>query len=418
MKKLIIEGNKTLKGEIHVSGAKNSVVALIPASILTSGKCIIKNVPNISDVQNLIEMMEYLGSEIKFENETIYIDNKNVRNETIGENHSKKMRASYYFMGSLLGRFNEAKISFPGGCVIGERPIDYHISGFEKLGSKVFIENGDTYAFNAEKLIGTDIILNKASVGATINIMLASVKAEGTTNIINAAMEPEIKNIADFLISMGAKIKGAGTSKITIEGVKELGDGQITVIPDRIEAGTFAIMAALLGDNLTIKGAKKEYINALIKKLKEAGVKIKSSKDDLIISKCDSLKSINVRTDVYPAFPTDLGQPMSTFLTQCEGTSIFEETIYENRMRHIKYLNEMGANIKLKDRTATIKGKTKLVGKNVEATDLRAGAAMLVAGMIAEGTTKIINIEHILRGYENIVEKLSKVGASIKLVDE
>ena len=418
MKKLIIEGNKILKGEIKVSGAKNSVVALIPASILTSGKCIIKNVPNISDVQNLIEMMEYLGSEIKYIDDTIYIDNKNVRNETIGENFSKKMRASYYYMGSLLGKYREAKISFPGGCVIGERPIDYHISGFEKLGSKVFIENGDTYSISAEKLVGADIIFKKASVGATLNIMFASVKAEGTTNIINAAMEPEIKNVADFLISMGAKIDGAGTNKITIEGVQELGDGEITVLPDRIEAGTFAIMASLLGDKLTIKDVNKDHINALLKKLKESGVKVKSSKNDLIISKCDNLKSVNVKTDVYPAFPTDLGQPMSTFLTQCEGISIFEETIYENRMRHIKYLNEMGANIKLKDRIATIKGKTPLKGKEVEATDLRAGAAMLVAGMIADGITTITNIEHILRGYENIVEKLSKVGASIKLVDE
>lgn len=418
MKKLIIEGNKILKGEIKVSGAKNSVVALIPASILTSGKCIIKNVPNISDVQNLIEMMEYLGSEIKYIDDTIYIDNKNVRNETIGENFSKKMRASYYYMGSLLGKYREAKISFPGGCVIGERPIDYHISGFEKLGSKVFIENGDTYSISAEKLVGADIIFKKASVGATLNIMFAAVKAEGTTNIINAAMEPEIKNVADFLISMGAKIDGAGTNKITIEGVQELGDGEITVLPDRIEAGTFAIMASLLGDKLTIKDVNKDHINALLKKLKESGVKVKSSKNDLIISKCDNLKSVNVKTDVYPAFPTDLGQPMSTFLTQCEGISIFEETIYENRMRHIKYLNEMGANIKLKDRIATIKGKTPLKGKEVEATDLRAGAAMLVAGMIADGITTITNIEHILRGYENIVEKLSKVGASIKLVDE
>ena len=418
MKKLIIEGNKILKGEIKVSGAKNSVVALIPASILTSGKCIIKNVPNISDVQNLIEMMEYLGSEIKYIDDTIYIDNKNVRNETIGENFSKKMRASYYYMGSLLGKYREAKISFPGGCVIGERPIDYHISGFEKLGSRVFIENGDTYSISAEKLVGADIIFKKASVGATLNIMFAAVKAEGTTNIINAAMEPEIKNVADFLISMGAKIDGAGTNKITIEGVQELGDGEITVLPDRIEAGTFAIMASLLGDKLTIKDVNKDHINALLKKLKESGVKVKSSKNDLIISKCDNLKSVNVKTDVYPAFPTDLGQPMSTFLTQCEGISIFEETIYENRMRHIKYLNEMGANIKLKDRIATIKGKTPLKGKEVEATDLRAGAAMLVAGMIADGITTITNIEHILRGYENIVEKLSKVGASIKLVDE
>ena len=418
MKKLVIEGKKSLKGVLSVSGAKNSAVALIPASILTNGKCIIKNVPNISDVNSLIEMMEYLGSEIKYTDDTIYIDNKNVRNEIIGENHSKKMRASYYFMGSLLSRFGKAQICFPGGCVIGERPIDYHIAGFEKLGSCVSIRGGNTYVISAETLTGTDIILDKASVGATLNLMFASVKAKGTTNIINAAREPEIINVADFLISMGAKITGAGTSKIVIEGVKELGDGEISVIPDRIEAGTFAIMGALLGDNLTIKGIEKNHLTALFKKLKEAGCTFKISKDELKISKSDKLNSINIKTDVYPAFPTDLGQPMSTFLTQCKGISIFEETIYENRMRHIKYLNYMGAKIKLKDRVATIKGPTKLTGKDVEATDLRAGAAMLVAGMIASGTTTITNIEHILRGYENIVEKLSSVGASIKLVDE
>lgn len=418
MKKLIIEGQRPLKGTLNVSGAKNSVVALIPATVLTNEKCVIKGVPNISDVRELIKIMEYLGSKIKFENDTLYIDNKNLENKIIDEKYSSKMRASYYFMGTFLSRFGMARIAFPGGCVIGERPIDYHISGFEKLGSNVTIKNGNTYEIKADMLKGTDIEFKIASVGATINIMYASVLANGTTKIINAAKEPEIINIAEFLNRMGADVKGAGTNTIVINGVKKLHGAEITVIKDRIEAGTFAIMGALLGDNLCINGVNKEHLNALFEKLEEAGCKFTLDDDKLYISKVDSLKPVNITTDVYPGFPTDLGQPMSTFLTQCEGESTFNETIYENRMRHIKYLNEMGANISLNDKTATILGKTALTGKEVSATDLRAGAAMLVAGMISSGTTKITNIEHILRGYENIVEKLTKANANIKIIDD
>lgn len=418
MKKLIIEGNHELSGTIKIGGAKNSVVALIPAAMLTDGKCVIYNVPNISDVPRLISMMEALGSKIEFKDETLYIDNTNSKNAEIDEENATKLRASYYFMGVLLAKYGYAEISYPGGCSIGSRPINFHLNGFEKLGAKISVVENKKYIASAKELVGSDIFLDFASVGATLNLMFAAVKAKGITNIYNAAKEPEIVNVASFLATMGAKVYGAGTSHITIEGVEKLGDGIVEVIPDRIEAGTYLMIGSLLGKNLVIEGVLKDHLEAVFTKLKEAGCDIKIDGTTIIVDKVDHLKPVNVKTLVYPGFPTDLGQPMSTLLTQCEGESLFEETIYENRMRHIKYLNAMGANIRLFDRSAIIAGKSNLIGREVEATDLRAGAAMLVAGMIAEGTTKIVNIEHILRGYEKIVEKLSSVGAKIELVDE
>ena len=331
---------------------------------------------------------------------------------------SKKLRASYYFMGALLAKFKYAEIYFPGGCNIGSRPIDFHIKGFKKLGAKVKIE-GNKYIIKAEKLKGARIYLDFASVGATINIMLAAVKAEGTTYISNAAKEPEIVNIATLLNNMGAKITGAGTSEIKIEGVEKLGKGVIDVIPDRIEAGTYVIIGALLGKKLKISGIIEDHIEALLSKLKEMGVELKVENDqDIIISKPEEFKPINVKTLVFPGFATDLGQPMSVLLTQANGMSIFEETIYENRMGHIKYLQKMGANITTTDRTAIITGPAKLYGTDVVATDLRAGAAMVIAGLIAEGTTYVEEIEHVLRGYENIIEKLTNVGAKIEIIEE
>lgn len=418
MKKLIIEGNHELSGTIKIGGAKNSVVALIPAAMLTDGKCVIYNVPNISDVPRLISMMEALGSKIEFKDETLYIDNTNSKNAEIDEENATKLRASYYFMGVLLAKYGYAEISYPGGCSIGSRPINFHLNGFEKLGAKISVVENKKYIASAKELVGSDIFLDFASVGATLNLMFAAVKAKGITNIYNAAKEPEIVNVASFLATMGAKVYGAGTSHITIEGVEKLSDGIVEVIPDRIEAGTYLMIGSLLGKNLVIEGVLKDHLEAVFTKLKEAGCDIKIDGTTVIVNKVDHLKPVNVKTLVYPGFPTDLGQPMSTLLTQCEGESLFEETIYENRMRHIKYLNAMGANIRLFDRSAIIAGKSNLIGREVEATDLRAGAAMLVAGMIAEGTTKIVNIEHILRGYEKIVEKLSSVGAKIELVDE
>ncbi len=417
MKKLIIEGQHPLTGEIKISGAKNSVVALIPAAILSDDEVTLYNVPNISDTKSLIDIIELLGGLVKYENEMMKIDTKSISNKVIPEELSKKLRASYYFMGALLAKFHYAEIYFPGGCNIGSRPIDFHINGFKKLGAEVTIE-GNKYIFKADKLKGARIYLDFASVGATINIMLAAVKAEGTTYISNAAKEPEIVNIASLLNNMGAKISGAGTSEIKIDGVEHLGSGFIDVIPDRIEAGTYAIIASLVGENLKISGIIEDHIDALLSKLKEMGVKIQKENNTLIITHPKKYKPINVKTLVFPGFATDLGQPMSVILTQAEGISIFEETIYENRMGHIKYLQKMGANIRVNERTAIIVGKTELNGESVVATDLRAGAAMVIAGLIAKGSTEVSDIDHILRGYENIVEKLSGVGAKIKVIEE
>ena len=417
MKKLIIEGQRELSGTIKIGGAKNSVVALLPAAILSSGKCKIYNVPNISDVEKLNEMLKVLGSDINYVNDYLEIDNKNVVNCEISKEYSSSIRASYYFMGALLSKYHKAVISYPGGCVIGSRPIDFHLNGFKKMGATVEIEDSK-YTITAEKLHGADIYLDFASVGATVNLMLAAVLAEGTTHIWNAAKEPEIVNVASFLNSMGAKISGAGTPSITIKGVKDLKDGIVEVIPDRIEAGTYLMIGILLGKDLVIEGVIKEHLESVITKLRETGAKFDIVGSKIYVNKTERLEAVNLKTLVYPGFPTDLGQPMSTLLTQCDGESLFEETIYENRMRHIKHLNDMGAKIVLCDNTAVINGKTQLKGETVVATDLRAGAAMLVAGMIAKGTTTITNIEHILRGYENIVDKLTKVGAKIKLIDE
>lgn len=418
MKKLIIEGCKELSGSVRISGAKNSVVALIPATMLTKGKCVIENVPDISDVRILIEMMKYLGSEVTFENEILTIDNKNVKNKMMPEEYASKIRASYYFMGSLLGKYGHAEISYPGGCIIGSRPIDFHLDAFQKMGTKVDEKNG-LYIMDAKKLKGIEMFFDFPSVGATINVMIGAVLAKGTTKIMNAAKEPEIANVASFLNSMGARIYGAGTSTITIEGVKELGDGFVEVIPDRIEAGTYLIIGALLGKDFKITGVIEEHLNSIITKLKFAGVDLKVDGTTITVNKSKKkLKPLKIKTTVYPGFPTDLGQPMSTFLTQCDGESQFEETIYENRMRHIPHLNNMGADILAFDKNAVIKGKTQLKGRKVKATDLRAGASVMVAGLIATGKTEISNIEHLLRGYERIVDKLNNVGANIKLVDE
>ena len=418
MKKFKIEGQHELTGEIKISGAKNSVVALIPAAILSDEKVTLYNVPDISDTKALMEIIELLNGKIAYKNETMKIDTSKIENKVIPEELSKKLRASYYFMGALLAKFKYAEIYFPGGCNIGSRPIDFHIKGFKKLGAKVKIE-GNKYIIRADKLKGARIYLDFASVGATINIMLAAVKAEGTTYISNAAKEPEIVNIATLLNNMGAKITGAGTSEIKIEGVDYLGKGVIDVIPDRIEAGTYVIIGALLGKNLKIAGIIEDHIEALLSKLKEMGVTLKVENDqDIIINHPEEYKPINVKTLVFPGFATDLGQPMSVLLTQANGMSIFEETIYENRMGHIKYLQKMGATITTTDRTAIITGPSKLYGTDVVATDLRAGAAMVIAGLIANGTTYVEEIEHVLRGYENIIEKLTNVGAKIEIIEE
>lgn len=414
MKIMEIEGGKELNGTIRVSGAKNATVALIPAAILTDEEATICNIPEITDTEALCDILEALNVKVKRASESIVIDPQEMQNGEIIEKFSKKLRASYYFMGALLGKYKKAVMYFPGGCSIGARPIDLHLKGFEALGAKVTNEK-NKYIVEAEELRGANIYLDIASVGATINIMLAAVKATGKTIIDNAAKEPEIVNVATFLNNMGAKISGAGTSTIKIEGVEHLHQCFHEVIPDRIEAGTYIVIGALCGKPLKIDNVIPEHIDSLLSKLEEIGVELEVGSDYVILSKQDSYKSTTVKTAVYPGFPTDLQQPFTVLLTQSTGKSKVLETIFENRFMHVPYLKDLGADISSKNQTATILGPNKLVGTSVVATDLRAGAAMVAAGLLAEGTTKIANAEHILRGYEQIVEKLTNVGAKITI---
>ena len=416
MPKIRIEGQHKLSGTINISGAKNSAVALIPASILCDEEVTIANVPNISDIDSLEEILLSLNAKIDRDNDTVKIDSSSVCNSFIREELSKKLRASYYFMGALLGRFKKVDMYFPGGCSIGERPINLHLKGFEELGANVTIKD-NRFIIEADELVGSKIYLDIPSVGATINIMFAAVKAKGKTYIKNAAKEPEIVNVATLLNNMGAKIKGAGTNVIVIEGVKYLHSCFHEVIPDRIEAGTYLIMGALLGDNLKINNIIPTHLEALTSKLKEAGVNLVINDDNIVVSSSDKLNAVDVETLVYPGFPTDLQQPFVPFLTQCEGISRLKETIYENRFQNIPDTVRMGADISVRDNeVAIIKGKTDLCGCDVVATDLRGGASMLICGLIASGVTTVDNIGHILRGYDNIVFKLKSVGAKIELI--
>ena len=416
MSKIKIEGGYKLTGEIEVSGAKNSAVALVPAAILCDEEVTISNVPNISDIDSLEEILNYLNAKITRRDGVLTIDSSNIVNKEIPEEMSQKLRASYYFMSSLLGKYKHVEMYFPGGCTIGERPIDQTLKAYRALGA-VVIEEGNRYIVEAEELKGAKIYLDMPSVGATINTMLAAVKAKGKTVIENVAKEPEIVNVATFLNNMGAKIKGAGTNVITITGVDYLHKSFHEVIPDRIEAGTYVIIGALLGENLTIKNLIPSHIESLTSKLIEAGVEMNISEDSITIEKRGKYKAVSIKTLPYPGFPTDLQQPLIPFFTQCHGISTVEETIWENRFQNVYDTNRMGANIIVKDnRIAKIKGVTKLTGKNVTATDLRGGASMLICGLIAEGITTIDNVKYILRGYDDICGKLSKVGAKIELI--
>ena len=417
MPKIKIEGNHELSGTITVGGAKNSVVALIPAAILCDETVTISNVPNITDVDDLEKILIHLNAKIERSPGTVVINSSDIINKEITQELSKKLRASYYFMGALLGKFNRVDMYFPGGCAIGARPINLHLKGFESLGATI-TEEDNHFIIEAKKLHGNNIYLDFPSVGATINIMLAAVKAKGKTVIDNAAQEPEIVNIATYLNNMGAKIKGAGTSTITIIGVKHLHKCFHEVIPDRIEAGTYLIIASLLGKNLKIDNMIPNHLEALIAKLTESGVDMQIGLDNIIVNAKKKYLATDIKTLVYPGFATDLQQIMATFLTQCKGRSVIEETIYENRFQNLEYLNKMGAKTKVKkdNRKAIIKGPTKLKGTCVSATDLRGGASLLVAALIAEGTTTIDNVAYILRGYDKIIEKLTAVGAKIELI--
>lgn len=414
MKIMEIEGERELSGTIRISGAKNATVALIPAAILTDEEATICNIPEITDTDALCDILTELNVEVKRASESIVINPENMENIEIEEKYAKKLRASYYFMGALLGKYHKASLYFPGGCSIGARPIDLHLKGFESLGAKVTNE-GNKFIVEAEELKGANIYLDFASVGATINIMLAAVRAKGRTVIDNAAKEPEIVNVATFLNNMGAKITGAGTSTIKIDGVDHLHKCFHEVIPDRIEAGTYVIIGALCGNMLKIDNVIPEHIDALLSKLEEMGVDLEVGADYVIVSRKDKYKSTDIKTAVFPGFATDLQQPFTVLQTQANGKSKTTETIWENRFMHVPYLRELGANISVKNQTATIIGPTKLTGAEVVATDLRAGAALVAAGLVAEGKTTITNAEHILRGYEQIVEKLTNVGAKITL---
>ncbi|MBF0986717.1 MAG: UDP-N-acetylglucosamine 1-carboxyvinyltransferase [Clostridiales bacterium] len=402
MKVIEINGGKALEGSIKISGAKNATVALIPATILAikniSTLC---NVPDITDTDNLVNILEYLGCKVTRNTETMTIDATNVENKEISYEFSSKLRASYYFMGVLLARFKKVKMSFPGGCNIGKRPIDLHLKAFESMGATVKYDNSNFF-IEAEELKGAEIYLDIASVGATINIMLAAALAKGTTIIHNAAKEPEIINVATFINNMGGKITGAGTGTIKIEGVEELEGCFDEIIPDRIEAGTYLMLGALTSKRLKVYNIIPEHLSSLVSKLQEMKVKLDMGDDYITIYESNNLKPINVQTLIYPGFATDLQQPLSTLLTKADGVSSIEETIWENRFMHVKELNKMGAKISVVDNKAYITGPTFLKGTEVVATDLRGGAAVLLAGLAAVGKTRILNAEHILRGYEGI----------------
>ena len=414
MKQIVIQGGNKLSGTIKIGGAKNSAVALIPASILADDIVKIDNIPNISDIDALNEILEFLGAKVDIEDGLMTINPKLIKNKEIPKEVSSKLRASYYFMSALLGKYKYVEMYFPGGCKIGARPIDQTLKGFKALGAKVE-EKDNKFKITADELVGGHVYLDMPSVGATINTMLVAVKAKGVTIIENAAKEPEIVNVATFLNNMGAKITGAGTSEIRIKGVESLKGCFTEVIPDRIETGTYIIAGALVGDNLKIGNIIPEHVESLTLKLKEMGVDITVGNNYAIVNKCEDLKSVNLKTLGYPGFPTDLQQPLTTLLTQCNGVSILEETIYENRFQNVPYLNDMGANIEIDGKKIKVKGVTSLKGKKVVATDLRAGACLVLAGLSAKGKTIITDIEHVLRGYENIIDKLTNVGAKISL---
>ncbi|MBE6053907.1 MAG: UDP-N-acetylglucosamine 1-carboxyvinyltransferase [Clostridium sartagoforme] len=419
MEKLVISGGKVLKGSVDINGAKNSAVAILPAAIMASeGKCVIDNVPDIEDVHCLERILSSLGCTVKkIDNNTIEIDSTEVTRVDACTDDVRRMRASYYFIGALLSRFKKAKVELPGGCPIGVRPIDQHIKGFEALGAKVTIEHG-AVAIEAESLRGANIFFDVVTVGATINVMIAATLAEGTTVLENVAKEPHVVDVANFLNSMGADIKGAGTDVIRIKGVEKLTGCNYSVIPDQIEAGTFMIAAAATRGDVTINNVIPKHLESIGAKLIEMGAKVEEGDDSVRVYVDGELKGISVKTAPYPGFPTDVQQPMSALLSIVPGKSLIAETIWESRHKHIDELKKMGATIKVEGRTAIIEGKDKLVGAKVIATDLRAGAAMVIAGLVADGVTEIYEIEHIDRGYPHIENKFAALGADITRASE
>ncbi|MGG7179237.1 UDP-N-acetylglucosamine 1-carboxyvinyltransferase [Clostridium paraputrificum] len=419
MERLVINGGKALRGSVDINGAKNAAVAILPATVAASkGKCIIDNIPDIEDVHCLERILETLGCKVnKIDNNTLEIDSTDLNNFKACTDDVRRMRASYYFIGALLARFKQATVELPGGCPIGVRPIDQHIKGFEALGAHVTIEHG-AVTVKADKLIGANIFFDVVSVGATINVMIAATLAEGMTTLENVAKEPHVVDVANFLNSMGADIKGAGTDVIRVKGVEELNGCAYSVIPDQIEAGTFMIAAAATKGDVTITNVIPKHLESITAKLTEMGAIVEEGDDSIRVAVDKELKGVNIKTTPYPGFPTDVQQPMSSLLSTVPGRSLITESIWENRHKHIDELKKMGANIKVEGRVAIIDGVNRLTGAIVKATDLRAGAAMVIAGLVAEGKTEITSIEHIDRGYPHIENKFQSLGADIYRIEE
>ena len=420
MRKIIINGGKKLQGEVTVSGAKNSVVALIPAIILSDGVVTLDGVPAISDVDNLIEIIEVMGGSVKRDGETLEIDSRGVKDMPMPFGKINSLRASYYFYGSLLGRYGQATVGLPGGCDLGPRPIDLHLKAFEAMGASISYEaESMRIATDAGQCIkGAHIYMDTVSVGATINTMLAAAKAEGRTVIENAAREPEIIDVATLLNNMGARVRGAGTEVITIDGVESLHGTRHQVIPDRIEAGSYIAMAAAIGKGVKVKNVLYEHLESFIAKLEAMGVRMTVEEDAIFVEEQGDLKPVDIKTSPYPGFATDLQQPMTPLLLKASGRGKIIDTIYEKRVNHVPELARMGADIQVLGGQIVYNGPTQLSGVPVKASDLRAGAALVTAGLMAEGQTEITNIEFILRGYSNIIEKLSDLGADIRLIED
>lgn len=418
MRKLVINGGKKLSGKVSISGAKNSTVALIPAAILANSPVTLEGVPDIADVYSLIEILNEMNVRTEFNGSTLHIDPTEMVSIPMPSGKINSLRASYYFMGALLAKFGQGVVGLPGGCDLGPRPIDQHLKGFRALGAQVENKMGAMHIdTNEEGLVGTSIYFDVVSIGATLNVMFAAVRAKGVTIIENAAREPEIIDVATLLNKMGAKIRGAGTDTLRITGVEDLTGVSHTVIPDRIEAGTYLSIAAAMGEDVVVENVIVEHIDSLIAKFKEMGVPMEIGEDSIrITSHNGKLKPVSIKTQPYPGFATDLQQPMTPLLLLANGESTIVDTIYPKRVNHIPELQRMGADSKVESDMILLNGGQKLTGAQVEASDLRAGAALVSAALIAEGETEITGIDNILRGYANIVEKLTDIGADIKMV--
>ncbi|QWL82752.1 UDP-N-acetylglucosamine 1-carboxyvinyltransferase [Streptococcus sp. ZB199] len=419
MKKIVINGGRPLKGEVTISGAKNSVVALIPATILADDIVTLDGVPDISDVASLIEIMTIMGAKIERKEDSLIIDPRGVKDMPMPFGKINSLRASYYFYGSLLGRYGQATVGLPGGCDLGPRPIDLHLKAFEAMGAAMTMDGSSMkLATDGKPLQGANIYMDTVSVGATINTILAAVKAKGRTVIENAAREPEIIDVVTLLNNMGAHIRGAGTDIIIIEGVPHLHGTRHQVIPDRIEAGTYIALAAAIGEGIQINNVLYEHLESYIAKLEEMGVRMTISEDSIFVEKQTDLKAIQIKTSPYPGFATDLQQPITPLLLTAAGRGRIVDTIYEKRVNHVPELAKMGATILTLNDHIIYEGPNQLTGSSVKATDLRAGAALVIAGLMASGTTEITNVEYILRGYSDIIHKLTQLGADIQLIEE